>query len=175
MNALVLCATPRVGATILLDCLRGALPDASEYPDGEGAMLVHTNQLPGIELPSTPICIYMQREDRLAQAVSWAYSAQLGRWNSSQKSSGRATYKRDDITVALEAIERHDREWKEWFGDSGQPVVVLTYEEWSDDPAGKADELLRTWEISGAARQSELKPFGETTKKKWQEMYESGE
>lgn len=171
---LVLCATPRVGATVLLDCLKDALPEAAEYPDGKGAMLVHTADLPA-RLPADSICIYLRREGRLAQAISWAYSAQTGRWKSAEKSKGRAIYKRGDITAGLAAIERHDREWQRWFGYSGQPVQVLTYEDFADDPTAAAAALLATYEIPGTARQSELRPFSESTKKKWQELYEDSQ
>lgn len=89
--------------------------------------------------------IRIRREDRLAQAVSWAHALQSGRWVNTQ--TGRtAHYARRRIESRMRAIEAAEAGWDQFF--TGRPVTTLTYEALVE---GRVEVVLAALDSPGVA------------------------
>ena len=73
--------------------------------------------------------IWIRREDRVAQAVSWARALQTGRWASHQRALLPAVYRPRQISRLLHTIEANERAWQEFFERRGIEPLELIYEE----------------------------------------------
>lgn len=77
--------------------------------------------------------IRLIREDRVAQAVSWARALQTGRWASTQGVGWPARYNARLIRSRLRAIEAAERGWNAWLARVDAPVLTLRYEDVAHD------------------------------------------
>jgi len=82
--------------------------------------------------PSTffgPIAwVYMAREDRVAQAVSWARALQTERWAARQVEKRTPRYSRPLIDRTLRWIEQGEAGWEAWFQQRVVTPIRVTYE-----------------------------------------------
>lgn len=126
----MLCSTPRCGSTALLEAIRGAIPGAREYPDAEETdgvyfALVHWPQMPVSFEPDK--IVYLYRDDKLAQAVSWAVAAGTGRFHSTQQPKcAEPAVSLGDVAVLRGQIKRFDLSWRQWL--DGKPRLEVCYE-----------------------------------------------
>jgi LPS sulfotransferase NodH len=85
--------------------------------------------------------VLLTREDRVAQAVSWARALQTGRWASHQRGWSPPIYSHGRIARALGRIERHEAAWRSEL--AGEPqVLALTYEQVTADLSGAVQRVL---------------------------------
>jgi LPS sulfotransferase NodH len=167
------CATPRTGATALLEALRGACPGAREYPDAQPAdgvyvAMLHWAQMPAVLPPARDTrFVYLTRADRVAQAVSWAVAAAAGRFHSTQP-GGMAVlpFDRAAVQAALGSLTEQDRCWREWL--AGKPVLEVCYER---DLNGRypdgTREILSWLGVQGEPAAVTLRPVDVATKQDW--------
>lgn len=92
--------------------------------------------------------IRITRDDRLAQAVSWARALQTGQWASWQRPLLPPVYVRGAITRRLRAIEAGERGWDRLLAD--KRVLSLTYEALAADPAGTLRRVLAWLDVADA-------------------------
>ena len=82
----------------------------------------------------SPRAVVLRREDRLAQAVSWARADQENVWlvaagESNPSASGSLVYDGEHIAGLLALIERFERFWPAFLDELEVPYVRLTYED----------------------------------------------
>ncbi|MCB9664488.1 MAG: hypothetical protein H6732_10255 [Alphaproteobacteria bacterium] len=82
------------------------------------------------------------REDREAQAVSWARALQTGQWASWQDPRRTARYDARLVRRCLVAIARQEAGWEAWLDARGAAVHVVRYEALVADWEGTVGALL---------------------------------
>ncbi|HET7575688.1 MAG TPA: Stf0 family sulfotransferase [Sphingomicrobium sp.] len=87
--------------------------------------------------------IRMEREDRLAQAVSLALARKTGAWVSLQQKDAAPAYDDAAISGALDTLDRDSRAWDEWARTNGAKSLHIVYEELVADPLGVVNHVLR--------------------------------
>lgn len=157
---------------MLLECLRGAAPGAAEYPDATGVpyvTMVHWSQMPAV-LPADSRYVYLYRRDRVAQAVSWAYSAGASRYHSSQPEGVTPEYDRYAVAVLLARIAEECDAWEEWL--HGRPVLPLCFEEdIHPNPMTAAARVLTWCGIPGEPAEPHLRPIEQAAKREWRDIH----
>ena len=71
--------------------------------------------------------VHMVREDRVAQAVSWARAVQTGRWAARQAEQRTPVYSRRLIGTMLRRIEEAEAGWSGWFASQDIEPVRVRY------------------------------------------------
>ncbi|MEH6488264.1 Stf0 family sulfotransferase [Hyphomonas oceanitis] len=90
--------------------------------------------------------IHLQREDIVAQAVSWmrAEQTQLWHYRRGEPVPLRATprYHFGKLKDFVHTIDAHNAAWDAWFAKAGITPLRVIYETLDEDPAGTAADLL---------------------------------
>jgi LPS sulfotransferase NodH len=73
--------------------------------------------------------VYLDRRDKIEQAVSFAMARQTGRWVSGHKAVRAPAYDAGLITGNLRQAEAHRTAWKQWFARSRIEPLQIMYEE----------------------------------------------
>jgi LPS sulfotransferase NodH len=174
MITAAICATPRVGATALLRSLETAIPGAAEYPDavesaGVYLTMIHWQQMP-VDIDGR--YIYVHREDRLDQAISWAVGAATGRFHVGQpKKADAGSLDREAVHRSLAAIDAQNEAWHQWL--TGKPTLTLCYEtDIKPDAAAAARRVLDWLGIDGDPQAPNLKPVDVRVKRAWRKAWE---
>ena len=94
--------------------------------------------------------VYLNREDKLAQAVSYVTAQQSGLWH--RRADGTElerlsppaapSYDRAAIAKAMAEFEAAARAWEDWFARERIAPLRLTYDEVSGAPAGSLRRVL---------------------------------
>lgn len=85
--------------------------------------------------------IYINRRDRVAQAVSMAKAMQTNAWISFDSATGKnVRYDADFITQCMDDVERQRSSWWRWFETNGVTPFVVTYE----DMLADKDSIVRS-------------------------------
>jgi LPS sulfotransferase NodH len=81
--------------------------------------------------------IYIDRRDKVAQAVSMAKALQTDQWSSQWRGSPRPTlrYDRELIAKSMSEVELQDARWLRWFELHNITPFRVTYEDLIADPA----------------------------------------
>lgn len=91
--------------------------------------------------------VYLQRENVLAQAVSWFRAEQTGVWHEtgqSKSDSGEqaAQFDFDGINELVHVIGEHNKAWRRWFTTIGIQPYPVRYEDLDSDPIGTTLDIL---------------------------------
>lgn len=98
----------------------------------------------GVEdLLADAVFIHLRREDRVAQAVSWARALQTGQWASHQRPWLPPLYDRRRIARLLRRIEDGEAGWARLFARHGVVPLRLSYEELVADLPSAVRAVLR--------------------------------
>lgn len=94
--------------------------------------------------------VYLNREDKLAQAVSYVKAQQSGLWH--KASDGREIerlsppqdpiYDADRIAQQLQLFQQMDQDWQQWFSEAGITPFHISYSALSRDPYQSLNQLL---------------------------------
>ena len=84
--------------------------------------------------------VHIQRQDRVAQAVSWVRAKQTGRWIAEQRGFGRAHYSHRAISRALHAIDAQEQAWARIL--EPYSPLHLCYEDVADDLLSAVNAVL---------------------------------
>lgn len=100
----------------------------------------------GSQLVEDAVWLRIRRQDRVAQAASWAHALASGRWAAHQpgtRGTERVPYRRAAVARRLRVLERHEAAWDAFL--EGRPVVELRYEALAE---GDLERALRQlgWE-----------------------------
>ncbi|MEM6974032.1 MAG: Stf0 family sulfotransferase [Pseudomonadota bacterium] len=108
-------------------------------PGGIFAIKVHHNQLAAFlaEEPDPLGCrfVLIERDDMLAQAVSYAWAAQTGAWISGMAETGTPRYDRTLIAEKLEAIAAGRAGWRAFLAANAIRPLSLSFEHVRAEPA----------------------------------------
>jgi len=76
-------------------------------------------------------CVYITREDRLRQAISWARALQTHRWASDHevREPRAEVFRRNQIDRLMAGIVEREQRWESFFAECGNEPLRLTYEE----------------------------------------------
>ena len=90
--------------------------------------------------------IYIQRQDKVAQAVSMAKAAQTGAWVArADANTENLNYDRDLIAKCLSFLERQDLDWRQWFETNHIEPFVVTYENLTPTRPAWSAASLNIW------------------------------
>lgn len=95
--------------------------------------------------------VYLTREDKLAQAVSYIRAQQTGLWHRHVDGSEierlsaacEPEYDAGRIAEQVAEFERMEAEWQDWFAEQDIMPLRLTYDELSADPKGTVARVLK--------------------------------
>lgn len=91
--------------------------------------------------------IYLQRDDVLAQAVSWERAEQTNVWHQADREESKQpeqepNFDFNQICKWVQTIEKHNSAWRAWFASVGVQPHMVRYEDLDADPVGKVCEIL---------------------------------
>ena len=89
-----------------------------------------------------PSCVFLTREDTLAQAVSWWKAIGSGKWVDEDSRAAEPAFDADGIAGRVRRIEEHNAAWSRWFETNGVEPLAVTYEQLAADPAGRTRRVL---------------------------------
>jgi LPS sulfotransferase NodH len=117
------------------------------------------------------VVVRIVREDRLAQAVSWARARQTNRWADFQTEQFRPRYSRRLIQRCLDSIEADEGAWARQFPQA----LVLTYEGLAADLNGTVDRVLeRLGEHRVGTVEAALSVQADEVNRAWAERFRAG-
>ena len=94
----------------------------------------------------SPQFVHLIRQDKLRQAISYQRALHTGIWwKGHQPNGGAANYHVDyDEIERLEwLLQEHERQWSQYFTDSGMKPLIVTYEELCDNYSGVVRRIIR--------------------------------
>ena len=132
--------------------------------------------LPIAALPQPVSWVYVERRNRLAQAVSLARARQSGQWAAGGRRTGlrerQPSYDEAAISRALGDVDAHTEGWRRFFAVSGIVPVTVVYEDLAADPSGTVARVLGELGLSGAADWAvPLARQADATSQDWIERY----
>jgi hypothetical protein len=121
--------------------------------------------------------IFMDRRDKLAQAVSMARAMQTNSWISLAKPDmAKLHYDRDLISQCLGKHEMQRLGWQRWFEAHDVNPVVVFYEELMANPAGVVRSIVEYLDVQddepNIIRLPPVKKQGDDTNKEWVARFE---
>lgn len=129
--------------------------------------------------------VYLQRADKLAQAVSYLKAEQTGLWHVAADGSELErlaphrdpAYDREAIRAVIETMEGHDRAWEDWFAREGVRPLRISYDALSSDPLGVLRGVLERLGLESEAACGVVpgvRKLADETSRNWVERYRSG-
>lgn len=119
--------------------------------------------------------VFLRREDRIAQAVSWARAIQSGRWATHQKFSLPVAYRRSQIQRLVSLIAAQEDAWEGFFRAEKIEPLCLRYEDLVEDREGTLRTVLDFLGVSDAANlpvpESDLERQADAISEAWIERY----
>ena len=91
--------------------------------------------------------VYLQRDDVLAQAVSWHRAEQTNVWfetdqAESEQPEQEPRFDFDQICKLVQVIDEHNAAWRAWFASVGIQPYLVRYEDLAADPVGETCGIL---------------------------------
>ena len=138
--------------TETLDTFLQALMSRKTSPNGVFGLKVHYPQLekalggrnPGDVFPNIHF-VYINREDRVHQAVSYARALQTGRWASDHRvQNGNPVFRPDQIRRLLAQISEHEDCWERFFQRQRVRPLRVSYEDLVESPAVTVEAVMRS-------------------------------
>jgi len=121
--------------------------------------------------------IFLRREDRVAQAVSWARALQSGRWASHQKFGLPVVYRRRQIQRLIELVDVQEAAWETFFSAHEIEPLRLRYEDLSEDREQSLRNVLDFLGVEGAAEialpDPDLERQSDDINQRWIERFRS--
>ena len=120
--------------------------------------------------------VHLRREDRVAQAVSWARALQTGQWAAHQRPWLPPRYDRRWVDGALRRIEEGEAGWARYFASRRIEPLSLTYEQVTSDLGGAVRAVLRHLGVTEvvAAPPAGLTRQADALSEEWARRYRLG-
>jgi len=116
--------------------------------------------------------IHIQRQDKVAQAVSMVKALQTGAWVSLAKpQTENLHYDKDLISKCLGFVERQNRDWARWFETHQIDPFVVTYENLIADTTGVVRSVVEFMGVRNDERREvplpDFEKQGDETNEEW--------
>ena len=131
-----------------------------------------------LEVLSPLTYIYINRNDKVAQAVSMAKALQTDWWTSRMEEGPTPPlrYDREMIAKCMEDIEQQDLTWRQWFESHNVTPFQVTYDELTADPAGVVRNIVELLGVQDDERDEVAVPparkQGDGTNQEWIERFQ---
>jgi len=124
--------------------------------------------------------IYLNRKDRLAQAVSMTKALQTDVWSSLESNvNPTLVYNEAFIVQCLREIQQQNFSWLRWFKINKIKPFVVHYEDSVADTAGAARGIIELLEVQNDEPDQICLPFieklGDDVNLEWRERFERAE
>ncbi|MGO8800688.1 MAG: Stf0 family sulfotransferase [Roseiarcus sp.] len=122
--------------------------------------------------------IYIERRDKLAQAISMARAMQTDRWLPRIEKGPSPPLKYDPELIAkcLEEVDLQDASWLQWFASNDVTPHHLIYEDLLADPAGAIRSIVELLGAQNDERTEVRVPpadkQGDETNREWKKRFE---
>jgi LPS sulfotransferase NodH len=122
--------------------------------------------------------IYINRRDKVAQAVSMAKALQTNWWSSRMEEGPKPPlqYDRELIAKCLKEVELQDAGWLKWFDAQNVAPFQLTYEDLTADTAGTVSSIVELLGVQNDERVEVAVPpakkQSDETNQEWIERFE---
>jgi LPS sulfotransferase NodH len=121
--------------------------------------------------------IFLRREDRVAQAVSWARALQSGRWAAHQKFALPVVYRRRQIQRLVGLVDAQESAWETFFSAGKIEPLRLRYEDILEDRERSLRNVLDFLGVAGASEialpEPDLERQSDALNQLWIERYRS--
>ncbi len=87
--------------------------------------------------------IYLTREDKVAQAVSFSKASYSKQWNSSLKSDGSMVYDDAHISYCIKTMRKSDRQWDNWFMENKISPLCLEFSSLISEPYATMESIFQ--------------------------------
>lgn len=170
-------STPQEYLTKLIACRtskNGVFGVKAHFQDFEGAQ----KKNPGLLDTLAPVTyIFIDRRDKLAQAVSTARAMQTNSWISLAKPDmAKLRYDRDLISQCLGRNELQRLSWQQWFDLHDINPFVVFYEELMAHPAGVVRSIVEYLDVQddepNVIRLPSIEKQGDDTNTEWVARFE---
>ena len=168
------CTTPNgvFGAKLMWPQFAALQHDIGAYMRIEGPGLTRLEAVAG---PVT--VIFLQRNNRLAQAISLYRAMATGAWTSrAARSSTEPPYDRQAIDCARDLIEANTEQWEAFFASNAIAPHRLCYEDIAADPRAVVGDILHLLKLpspQGVWRTGSLRPQADLRTQCWEARYRS--
>lgn len=126
--------------------------------------------------------IYLTRQDKLDQAISYVKASQSGLWHKAPdgcelerlSAAQEPFYDADAITSQLTKLTEMDKRWESWFSSEGLNPRRVQYDDLSDNPIGVVRSLLDDMGIDSDSATGLTLPvakLADATNKLWVKLY----
>ena len=119
--------------------------------------------------------VYLERRDRLGQAISWVRALQTSQYRSTQPTQGEIRYDAAMIRERLATIDGEYAHWTEFFQRRRIEPVRIVYEDAVQEPQEAVDRLAAAFRFEGQARIDEsridLAIQRDAVTREWQARY----
>ena len=122
--------------------------------------------------------IYINRTDKVAQAVSMARALQTNVWHKRMEEGPKPSvrYDREMIANCLADIEQQDLAWRRWFEAHNVVPFELTYNDLTTNPDGVVRSIIERLDVANEEREDVYVPpvekQGDETNNEWIERFE---
>jgi len=127
------------------------------------------------ELLPDPNFILIERDDRVAQAISWVIALHSGQWTSIQgKVSAEPEYDFQAINNRIDTILRENAAFRTFLSRNGLKSEFVRYEQLKADPAREVKRLAEGLGLGGAtfrAERVEIDPQRSPINDEWKHRY----
>ncbi|MFT7521471.1 MAG: LPS sulfotransferase NodH [Kiritimatiellia bacterium] len=117
----------------------------------------------------------VRREDRLAQALSWARAEWTGRWTHGDRGWTPPLYSRRRIRAALARVDAQNAAWNLYFSNRDPPMEIR-YHDLVHDLSGCVHRALRSLGVHAQVnvRPPTLQPQADDLTQQWRRRYLEG-
>jgi trehalose 2-sulfotransferase len=179
MTARLQASSPADYVRKLLGCrtsLNGVFGMKAHFPHFEAGLKRYPQLL---ETLSPLSYVYINRRDKLAQAVSMAKAFQTKSWTSLAKPDRSALrYDRQHIARCLEEAESQRLGWLRWFENNNVTPFVVNYEDLLADKASVIDSIVELLDVAGDQTDEvdlvSIDKQGDRTNEEWIERFRQG-
>lgn len=127
------------------------------------------------DLIKDPTFLLIERDDTLAQAVSWAIALQTGQWKSTQeRSDAEPLYDFDAIDSRIDAIVTENAAFRAFFARNDCDVEFVRYEQLRSQPAAVIGELAEKIGLESTRYQEDqvqISPQRSSINSEWKARY----
>jgi len=122
-----------------------------------------------------PRYVFLEREDKIMQAISWYRAAAQKTWSSAHHKRRDAPYNHEQIAHYHDLIAHSTRQWEHFFATEQIQPLRLTYEQLMADPTNQLSAIAHHLELDTPLRvnadKTRFKIQRDNTSQQWAKRY----